>query len=272
MSSVRQIRLADVVVDYYESKTQAILRKYGPGPRVHFHTGLVHDVVPFDAWPLSRALHEAQERLLRHVVERAPKPLIGTLLDVGCGMGGTALFLAEAGATVQGITVVPSHVRIARELARAAGLGARTSFRVEDAHVVRGTYDHAVAIESSCYLERARWLARMAGVLRRGGTLHIVDCMVGDPSVAPQFDAYWRTTIGPLDEYVAAAEGAGFRVIEVEALGNPAAGFWRLSRAWTVANLPDDAVRQRSLAEHRLLESAFLSGAIQYLRVVLERT
>lgn len=209
MSSVRQIRLADAVVDYYESKTQAILRKYGPGPRVHFHTGLAQDVVLPDAMPLPRALHEAQERLLRHVVDRAPRPLTGALLDVGCGLGGTALFLAEAGATVHGITVVPSHVRIARELARAAGLGARASFRVEDAHVVQGTYDHVVAIESSCYLERTRWLARMAGVLRPGGTLHIVDCMVGDPAVAPQFDAYWRTTIGPLDEYVVGAEGAG---------------------------------------------------------------
>jgi hypothetical protein len=37
------------LVAFYENKTQAILRRYGPGPRVHYHTGLVEEVPIDDA-------------------------------------------------------------------------------------------------------------------------------------------------------------------------------------------------------------------------------
>src|SRR5271167_2012440 len=32
------------VMTYYGGKTEAILRRYGPGPRVHYHAGLVDEL------------------------------------------------------------------------------------------------------------------------------------------------------------------------------------------------------------------------------------
>ena len=29
------------VREYYDSKTESILRRYGPGPRVHYHNGIL---------------------------------------------------------------------------------------------------------------------------------------------------------------------------------------------------------------------------------------
>src|SRR5712671_5531420 len=58
----------DVAV-YYDSKTQAILERYGPGPRVHYHAGLVDDEGSADslsAEELRRQLVAAQERMLSH--------------------------------------------------------------------------------------------------------------------------------------------------------------------------------------------------------------
>ncbi len=34
------------IVDHFEIKTDAILRRYGPGPRIHYHAGMVDDQPP----------------------------------------------------------------------------------------------------------------------------------------------------------------------------------------------------------------------------------
>ena len=56
------------IVAYYEGKTGAILRRYGPGPRVHYHTGFI-DKPPASgasAQLLRQHLIDAQERTLRY--------------------------------------------------------------------------------------------------------------------------------------------------------------------------------------------------------------
>src|ERR1700736_1420195 len=51
------------LVAFYEQKTTAILQRYGPGPRVHFHTGFADEPQP-DATAGELRLHlvESQER------------------------------------------------------------------------------------------------------------------------------------------------------------------------------------------------------------------
>ena len=39
----KSIRALEEVMKYYDGKTEAILRRYGPGPRVHYHAGVVDD-------------------------------------------------------------------------------------------------------------------------------------------------------------------------------------------------------------------------------------
>ena len=84
------------IVGYYDSKTQAILRRYGPGPRVHYHTGLVDEPPRLDLSieELRLRLVAAQERMLYHAasVWDASSALCGDVLDVGCGLGGGAIF------------------------------------------------------------------------------------------------------------------------------------------------------------------------------------
>jgi len=84
------------VISYFERKTRSILNRYGPGPLVHYHTGLI-DVPPSlnaSIPDLRRQLGAAQERTLRHaaMVWRASRGLAGEVLDVGCGLGGVQFF------------------------------------------------------------------------------------------------------------------------------------------------------------------------------------
>jgi len=62
---------ARAVVERLEDKTRELLDKFGPGPRVHYHTGLYRGAVD-EAWTLDELrgrMVEAQERLLEHAAE-----------------------------------------------------------------------------------------------------------------------------------------------------------------------------------------------------------
>ncbi len=179
---------AQHLVAYYERKTREILRRYGPGPRVHYHTGLV-DEPPrpgASAEFLRRQLRDAQERTLRYVAGawRARSTLCGDILDVGCGLGGGAIFWAqEFGANVTAVTIAPSHIKLVAEFAAQAGVESRVRPLLSDALVVpgEGCYDAAVAIDSSSSFPRGPWFNRLATLLRPRGHVFIFDCFLEDP-------------------------------------------------------------------------------------------
>lgn len=57
----------------------------------------------------------------------------GRALDLGCGYGRTAIFLARHGWQVVGIDFIPKAIDVARERARAAGVDDRVDFYVASA-------------------------------------------------------------------------------------------------------------------------------------------
>lgn len=214
-----RIALQDVV-SYFENKTQPILERYGPGPRIHYHTGLVDGPPPKDASipELRRALVGGQELMLRHAADvwDASDSLSGEILNVGCGLGGGSIFWAEEfGARVTAVTCVPSHADHVARFAAEAGVERRIEPLVCDATEMPGKnrFDAAVAVDSSGYLPRREWLNRMASLLRPQGALFIIDCFLEDPAYANLFDSHWRTKIGTLDEYFAAARDTGLKEI-----------------------------------------------------------
>jgi len=50
-----------------------------------------------------------------------------------------------------------------------------------DADAPPEPYDAAIALDSSCYLDRTRWFACLGRVLGRDATVHIVDYFAGRP-------------------------------------------------------------------------------------------
>ena len=99
------------------------------------------------------------------------------LLDCGCGVGGPALDVAEAypGVTVQGITISPVQVELARGLAAERGLDDRVEFQVADYHHLPfpdASFDVLWYLESAEYSWDAdRLFAEAFRVLRPGGRL-----------------------------------------------------------------------------------------------------
>ncbi len=125
---------------------------------------------------------EAREALTRHLAAKA-KVVRGTsVLDVGCGVGGSSIWLARnLGALTTGITISAVQVEIARELAREAGVD--SAFLLMDAtrmHFER-SFDLVWAVAMMTHLpDQEQFLESTLRLLSAGGRIVIFDWMLGD--------------------------------------------------------------------------------------------
>ncbi|MFC9425715.1 SAM-dependent methyltransferase [Streptomyces sp. NPDC056987] len=114
-------------------------------------------------------------RLTETVTDLPP----GDALDLGCGNGGDALWLARQGWRVTAADLSPVAVERLTALARSHGLGDRvTALRVDlRTSFPAGTYDLVCAhyLQTPFDLDRATVLRTAAHALRPGGRLLVVD-------------------------------------------------------------------------------------------------
>ncbi len=273
------------VITYFDRKTISILDRYGPGPRVHYHTGLVdsplgsHTSVP----QLKRALVEGQELMLRQAVEAwdASTRLSGEILDVGCGLGGGAIFWAqEFSAEVTAVTCVPSHGELVARFATEAGVGSKVRPLVCDAALVPGEnrFDAVVAVDSSGYLARDEWFARMAALLRPGGSVFIIDCFLEDLRYAELFNRHWRTRIGTIGEYRAAARESGLRSEAIADVTGRTVHFWTTTLALMEAEsksaggaATDESRYAASRQAHGMVRDGLMNGGLRYALIAFAK-
>jgi tocopherol O-methyltransferase len=281
---VTELERMDARARYYEEKTEALLRKYGPGPEVHYHVGFANCEVGAEATldTLSAALVAAQRAVLVDSARAWEMETLrgASLLDVGCGLGGGSIFWAKQfGCRVTAMTDIASHAACVDGFAAQAGVSDRVETLVCDAVNVCGRrFDAAVAIESSCYLPRLAWFQQLSSTLPIGAEVFLIDAFLGQPGVKSEFDEYWHCDIGSLDEYRDAARCAGFETTAVERVNARSIGFWDLSLAWTRAKLACDdiPIHERSRMRHSLLahkdfRRMYESGEIEHLRLTFQR-
>jgi tocopherol O-methyltransferase len=278
----------DAVRDYYDSRTEHILRRYGPGPRVHYHAGIVDQLedLQVPASVLRRRLVESQERILFHAAEKwqAGSNLSGDVLDVGCGLGGGSLFWAqEFGARVTAVTCVLEHAKLVEQFAASVGVGSRVHPLVGDVLGIEGTnlFDAAVAVDSSCHLPRHKWFRRLFALLRPGGRVFISDCFLGrqkNPEYEETFNSYWHTQIGTIAEYFAAAREAGLEPEGVEDLSSRVMHFFSITRALIQieaqeagSNAAEAARCAASFREHTIMRQGLQDQGYIYAQLSLSK-
>ncbi|WP_369777374.1 cyclopropane-fatty-acyl-phospholipid synthase family protein [Streptomyces sp. R33] len=258
---------------YYSRKTVEILHKYGPGPRVHFHMGLFAPGATPNTTVTQRVLKrrivESQEAIVEHAARSwgAYTTPPGSVLDIGCGVGGGSLYWAqEHGATVTGLTVAADHIPVIEDFARQAGVGDRVTPLLADVHAFTADrkYDAAYANESSGYMDRERLFQVVARSLKPGGWFGIQEHFICRPEWTEFIDGYYKTRLGTLTEYLAAAEAAGFELEQDEDVTDRVAEFWVQSMAWNTAEL--DRAEGCGTPSHwsceRLRESAITHGKL----------
>jgi cyclopropane fatty-acyl-phospholipid synthase-like methyltransferase len=274
------------LVRFYEEKTKAILRKYGPGSRVHYHAGIMNapPALAASIRELHSRLVDSQERILKYAgklwkIDTMP---FQDVLDVGCGLGGGAIFWAqEFGARVTSITIAPSHVELVKRFAAQAGVPDLVRPYLCDALTVPGEdrFDAAVAIDSSSSFPRAPWFQRLARLLRPHGRVFIFDCFLGKREYEEPFNRHWCAQIGSADEYITAATEAGFQLHVMDDVSAKAIHFWDTTMALMRAEIetstlgePERAKLHESLKIHAMVRKGLLEGGLSHVLMSFRKT
>lgn len=181
-------------------------------------------------WPREdMTLEEAQEAKLAHIAAKLALAPGQRVLDIGCGWGGMAIFIARrVGAEVLGITLSEEQLALARRRAEAAGVSDRVRFELIDYRdlAARGEkFDRIVSVGMFEHVGQAqfnRFFHDAANMLVEEGVmlLHTIGRM-GRPGST---DAFTRKYIFPggyipaLSETVAASERSRLIAADVENL------------------------------------------------------
>jgi len=95
----------------------------------------------------NETLEEAQEEKMLHLASKLLLKPGMKVLEIGCGWGNLAVFLAGLEAvTVHGLTLSREQLREAEALVRENGLGDRVQFSLRDYRQERGLYDRIVSV------------------------------------------------------------------------------------------------------------------------------
>jgi cyclopropane fatty-acyl-phospholipid synthase-like methyltransferase len=204
-----------------------------------FHVGVFFE----DGTP---DLRTAATRLTQLMVEAARVGADDHLLDVGCGTGGPAVYVAQStGARVTGMSTSAEGIKAARERAERASLSDRVSFEVRDGMdngFPDGSFSRSWALESSLLMrDRDRLISEMARVLAPGGRFTLCDFMLIRPLDLRDIrrlrgdlellrDVYGDVQMEPLAEYRRLAEKHGLEVDQADDLTSstrPTFEHWR---------------------------------------------
>jgi tocopherol O-methyltransferase len=138
-----------------------------------------------------KTLREALKRENEILAKRASIKKTDRVLDAGCGVGGSAIFLAQTyGCEVVGITLSEKQVLTAQCKAKEANLQPMPIFQMMDyMHTTfpDQSFDVIWAIESVCHAEnKALFIQEAARLLKKGGRLIIADGFAAQPSYEGQ--------------------------------------------------------------------------------------
>ena len=185
-------------------------------------------------------LGQAQEAKLAHIAAKLALADGQSVLDIGCGWGGMAIYLARHfDLKVHGITLSREQIELARQRAEEAGVSDRVTFELVDYRELpeRGTrYDRIVSVGMFEHVGRPQFetfFKSCANLLTGDGVmlLHTIG-RIGGPGMT---DAFTRKYIFPggyipaLSETVAASEKFRLIASDIEMLR---LHYARTLRAW----------------------------------------
>lgn len=269
------------IQSHYDLATPFYRLLWGP----HIHHGL------WDDGEGVRAPRDAQLRLTETLADLGGVATGDRVLDVGCGMGGSAIHLAKArGCRVTGITLSGLQRRWARTTAWWQGVAATTRFHradVETAAFARESFDVVWSIECTEHLaDKPRFFERAATWLRPGGRMAICAWLAAEDAAATETkrrqveqvcEAFLCPSLGSFSDYSGWMQRAGLVVDEKLDWTDRVARTWELCesrvRAWGIDRLAPwiDPAQALFINHFSTLLNAYRSGAMQYGCIVAHR-
>lgn len=166
-----------------------------------------------------------KNRILAEIAGIKPEDHV---LDAGCGIGGSSIWLAKhVGCRATGVTVSAKQVEHARRNAKRHGVTDKVDFHEADfckTPFPDESFDVVWAVESSCYaIDKRDFFREAYRLLRKGGTLIACD---GYTTRREFNEEEWRAVmdclngwavpnLASVEEYQAGMEECGFRDVHI---------------------------------------------------------
>jgi len=171
LRSKKQRSLQQGIADFYDASTGVWVEIWGD----HLHHGYYED----NSWRSLQQHQEAQVRMIEEILSWAEVDAPESVLDVGCGVGGSSRFLQKKyGAKVTGITLSPKQRDQAANLSMKTGQGELCSFQVADALKMPfpdNSFDLIWSLESGEHMpQKAKFMSEMHRVCKPGGRIILV--------------------------------------------------------------------------------------------------
>ena len=261
----RSYESSDTVANSYDEWTQDGILEFYWGEHIH----LGHYGSP----PRRKDFLEAKADFVHEMVkwgglDKLPRGT--TVLDVGCGIGGSSRILAkEYGFETTGITISPKQVERATELTPE---GVTAKFQVDDALALSfpdNSFDVVWSIEAGPHMpDKAKYASEMMRVLKPGGILVVADWNQRDDRQKPL--NFWEKPVMRqlLDQWshpaFSSIEGFSEQIAETGLVEGEV-----VTTDWTQETLPSwlDSIWQGIVRPQGIIKFGF-SGFIKSLREV----
>lgn len=232
-----KISLRERIKVFYDRSSPVWERVWGE----HMHHGYYGQ----SATTLRPDPREAQRVLIERILEWARVDAPQSILDVGCGIGGSSLYLAaKYRAEAIGVTLSPVQRDRASARATSAGLSEHVHFHVADAMDMpfpSNQFDLVWSLESGEHMpDKQQFMAECHRVLRPGGRL-IMATWCHREATPPQlpltskeqdllsslYDLYHLPYIVSLADYVSIAHQLSFSNLQTADWSAEVAPFWQ---------------------------------------------
>jgi tocopherol O-methyltransferase len=229
---------------------------------------------------------EAQTALTAHLAEAARIPNGAAILDVGCGLGASSIYLANKyQATVTGLTISPVQATMAQQAANDANATAQFLVMDADNMTLRDKFDVVWSIEAiSHFTNKTGFFTQAAKMLKPGGTLALIDWFKQTQLPAAQHRAYitpiergMLVELDTITNYAEMIRAAGLDIRHTGDLSERCSKTWEISanliknRAlWRLASEQGVEII-RFLRSFNAMRKGFASGCFIYGMLIAHR-
>jgi tocopherol O-methyltransferase len=234
-------------------------------------------------WENDESIDRAQVKLMEQLAEKAGIPRGAQVLDIGCGLGGSAFWLAnQYDCRVTGLTISPVQARMANTKGKASGLADQLRFLVVDVNVWQPEPESVDVIWIMEGIEHFRdqknFFERCARALRPGGVLAVCAWLRGEQStpanhqelVATIGRAMLSASLDTLSQYAEWMRQANLEVQTAKDITRNVAPTWeycsrmaqRLPLRWLIHFA--DAPTRRFVKSFPLMAEAYSTGAMAF--------
>ena len=204
------------IVDYYAQSENAYKDSWDLNNSLAIHYGYWDDKV--------KTFPQSLLRMNEVMMEAADIKSSDKVLDAGCGVGGSSIFLAEKiGCNVTGISLSERQVSKAKELAIEKKLEAKVDFKEMNycaTNFPNESFDIVWGCESICYADdKEQFIKEAYRLLKPGGRLVLADGFVSDfnnndhPTIRNWLDGWQVNYLETSDRFQKFMNESGFNNI-----------------------------------------------------------